>query len=156
MSIAYIALGSNLGLREKNIAEAIARMQAYGLEILAMATCLETAPYGVVDQPNFLNSAVKIATVLPAEQLLATLLGIEQEMGRVRKRHWGERNIDLDLLLYDQMVINTEKLVLPHPELQNRSFVLEPLAEIAGAVIHPVFQITISELLHNLINGDDD
>ncbi|MEG0798545.1 MAG: 2-amino-4-hydroxy-6-hydroxymethyldihydropteridine diphosphokinase [Acidaminococcaceae bacterium] len=155
MSIAYIALGSNLGLREKNIAEAIARMQAYGLEILAMATCLETAPYGVVDQPNFLNSAVKIATVLPAEQLLATLLGIEQEMGRVRKRHWGERNIDLDLLLYDQMVINTEKLVLPHPELQNRSFVLEPLAEIAGAVIHPVFQITISELLHNLINGDD-
>ncbi|MEG1727835.1 MAG: 2-amino-4-hydroxy-6-hydroxymethyldihydropteridine diphosphokinase [Acidaminococcaceae bacterium] len=155
MSIAYIALGSNLGLREKNIAEAIARMQAYGLEILATATCLETAPYGVVDQPNFLNSAVKIATVLPAEQLLATLLGIEQEMGRVRKRHWGERNIDLDLLLYDQMVINTEKLVLPHPELQNRSFVLEPLAEIAGAVIHPVFQITISELLHNLINGDD-
>ena len=156
MPVAYIAMGSNLGIREKNLVGALEKMAEAGLKVLAVSTFMETEPYGVLDQPSFINAVVKVETELSAQKLLGLLLGIEQDMGRVRKRHWGERNIDLDLLLYDDLVIKEEKLVLPHPDMQNRIFVLAPLAEIAGAVMHPVFHITINEMLANLTNGDED
>ena len=99
MSIAYIALGSNLGERKQNILTALNYMEQSGLKILAVSSLLETEPYGVTDQPSFINAAVKIETELAAHDLLRLLLAIELKMGRVRKRHWGERNIDLDLIL---------------------------------------------------------
>lgn len=156
MPVAYVAMGSNLGLKERNLLSALARMAELGLKVLAVSTFMETEPYGILDQPSFVNAAVKVETELSAQKLLGLLLGIEQDMGRVRKRHWGERNIDLDLLLYDNLVIKDEKLVLPHPDMQNRIFVLAPLAEIAGTVVHPVFHITINEMLANLTNGDEN
>ena len=156
MSIAYIAMGSNLGDRKENLLEALTNMENSGFKVLAVSSFVETEPYGVTDQPFFINAVVKIATELSAHDLLRALLEIEQKMGRVRKRHWGERNIDLDLLFYDNLVIKEHDLVLPHPDMQNRLFVLSPLAEIAGDVIHPVFKITISDMLDNLASGDEN
>ena len=152
MSIAYIALGSNLGERKQNILTALNYMEQSGLKILAVSSLLET--YGVTDQPSFINAAVKIETELAAHDLLRLLLAIELKMGRVRKRHWGERNIDLDLILYDDKIMKDKDLIVPHPDMQNRLFVLSPLAEIAGDVVHPVFKITISAMLNNLMSGD--
>lgn len=156
MSIAYIAMGSNLGERKKNLLEALSNMENRGLKVLAVSSFIETEPYGVTDQPLFINAVVKIATELSAHDLLRALLDIEQKMGRVRKRHWGERNIDLDLLFYDNLVIKEHDLVLPHPDMQNRLFVLAPLAEIAGEVVHPVFNVTVSDMLNKLTSGDED
>ena len=156
MPIAYIALGSNLGEKKQNILTALNYMEQSGLKVLAVSSLLETEPYGVTDQPFFINAAVKIETELAAHDLLRLLLAIELKMGRVRKRHWGERNIDLDLLLYDNLVIKDKDLILPHPDMQNRLFVLSPLAEIAGDVTHPVFKITISDMLDNLASGDEN
>ena len=129
-------------------------MEQSGLKILAVSSLLETEPYGVTDQPSFINAAVKIETELAAHDLLRLLLAIELKMGRVRKRHWGERNIDLDLILYDDKIMKDKDLIVPHPDMQNRLFVLSPLAEIAGDVVHPVFKITISAMLNNLMSGD--
>ena len=154
MSIAYVALGSNLGERKQNILTALNYMEQSGLKILAVSSLLETEPYGVTDQPSFINAAVKIETELAAHDLLRLLLAIELKMGRVRKRHWGERNIDLDLILYDDKIMKDKDLIVPHPDMQNRLFVLSPLAEIAGDVVHPVFKITISAMLNNLMSGD--
>ena len=154
MSIAYVALGSNLGERKQNILTALNYMEQSGLKILAVSSLLETEPYGVTDQPSFINAAVKIETELAAHDLLRLLLAIELKMGRVRKRHWGERNIDLDLILYDDKIMKDKDLIVPHPDMQNRLFVLSPLAEIAGDVVHPVFKITISDMLNNLMSGD--
>lgn len=156
MSIAYIALGSNLGERKQNILAALNYMEQSGLKVLAVSSLLETEPYGVTDQPCFINAVVKIETELAAHDLLRLLLAIELKMGRVRKRHWGERNIDLDLILYDDLIIKDNELILPHPDMQNRFFVLAPLAEIAADVVHPVFKITISDMLDNLTSGDEN
>ena len=156
MSIAYIAMGSNLGDRKENLLEALINMENSGFKVLAVSSFVETEPYGVTDQPFFINAVVKIATELSAHDLLRALLEIEQKMGRVRKRHWGERNIDLDLLFYDNFVIKEHDLVLPHPDMQNRLFVLAPLAEIAGEVVHPVFNVTVSDMLNKLTSGDED
>lgn len=156
MSIAYIAMGSNLGDRKENLLEALTNMENSGFKVLAVSSFVETEPYGVTDQPFFINAVVKIATELSAHNLLRALLEIEQKMGRVRKRHWGERNIDLDLLFYDNLVIKDNDLVLPHPDMQNRLFVLAPLAEIAGEVVHPVFNVTVSDMLNKLTSGDED
>lgn len=94
----------------------------------------------MTDQPEFINAAACVETSLPPEALLKLLLDTELEMGRVRLRHWGERNIDLDLLLYDDLIYHSDKLTLPHPDMQNRLFVLQPLAEIAAEKIHPVYK----------------
>ena len=101
----------------------------------------------MTDQPQFLNGVCQVRTSLAPLALLHILLAIEQEMGRVRLRHWGERNIDLDLLLYEDVVMDTPELTLPHPDMQNRDFVLLPLAEIAPEIIHPTLQKTIHELV---------
>ena len=144
---AYVALGSNLGDKEANLRKALELLQERGVEVVKTSSFICTEPYGVTDQPQFLNGVCEVRTSLVPLALLHTLLEIEQEMGRVRLRHWGERNIDLDLLLYEDVVMNTPELILPHPDMQNRDFVLLPLAEIASELVHPTLQKTISELV---------
>ena len=147
---AYLALGSNLGDKEANLRRALELLQQRGVEVVKTSSFICTEPYGVTDQPQFLNGVCEVRTSLEPLELLQTLLEIEQEMGRVRLRHWGERNIDLDLLLYEDVVMDTPELILPHPDMQNRDFVLLPLAEIAPEIIHPTLQKTISELVISL------
>ncbi len=151
MSRAYVALGSNLGDREENLRTALKHLQENGVEVINTSTFIETEPYGVTDQPGFVNAVCQVETELAPLELLRLLLKIEQEMGRVRLRHWGERNIDLDLLLYEDAVLESEELTLPHPDMQNRDFVLIPLAEIAGEVVHPVIGKSIKLLKEELL-----
>ena len=143
---AYVALGSNLGDKEANLRKALELLQERSVEVVKTSSFICTEPYGVTDQPQFLNGVCEVRTSLVPLALLHTLLEIEQEMGRVRLRHWGERNIDLDLLLYEDVVLDTEELKLPHPDMQNRDFVLLPLAEIAPELVHPILQKSIEEL----------
>ena len=152
MSIAYIALGSNLGDKEKNLRRALLLLTQQGVEVVRVSSFLSTEPYGVTDQPQFLNAVACVRTSLAPLALLDVLLATELAVGRVRLRHWGERNIDLDLLLYEDVVLNTPRLRLPHPDMQNRDFVLLPLAEIAPELKHPTLQKTIWELKENLMN----
>ena len=151
MSTAYVALGSNLGDREENLRNALKHLEENGVRVVKVSTFIETEPYGVTDQPGFVNAVCQVETELEPLELLRLLLKIELEMGRVRIRRWGERNIDLDLLLYEDACVVSEELTLPHPDMQNRDFVLLPLAEIAGEVVHPVFQKTIKELKEELL-----
>ncbi len=132
MATAYIALGSNLGDRKKNLTTALFHLVREPRIILEkLSSFIETKPYGVTDQPDFLNGCCRIWTDLSPRQLLTALQAIEDKMGRVRTRRWGERIIDLDILLYDDITVNDPDLVIPHPDMKNRAFVLEPLKEIA-------------------------
>ncbi len=150
MSTAYIGLGSNLGDKKRNLQAALAKLAARKIRIQRVSSFLETEPYGVTDQPRFLNAVCSVQTELAPVQLLRVLLATEEELGRVRLRHWGERTIDLDLLMYDDLCMNTLELKLPHPDLQNRDFVLLPLAEIAPELVHPVLQKTMAQLKQEL------
>ncbi|MBW5449003.1 2-amino-4-hydroxy-6-hydroxymethyldihydropteridine diphosphokinase [Cohnella sp. CFH 77786] len=131
MKEAYVALGANLGERHLALREALGRMACVpGLEVRRISGVYETDPVGYTDQPAFLNMAAAVATDLEPEALLETLLRIEQEMGRVREIRWGPRTIDLDLLLYEGVEMETETLTLPHPRMGERAFVLVPLRDV--------------------------
>lgn len=143
---AFVALGSNLGDRKENLHRALELLTQNGIDIVKVSKFIETEPYGVTDQPRFLNGVCQVKTVLKPLELLRLLLAVEKEMGRVRLRHWGERNIDLDLLLYEDVIMDTEELRLPHPDMANRDFVMLPLAEIAPELKHHVLNKTMAEL----------
>jgi 2-amino-4-hydroxy-6-hydroxymethyldihydropteridine diphosphokinase len=147
MNIAYLLIGGNLGNRSANLQKAMHLIEQNCGLVVQSSAIYETAAWGLTDQPAFYNQALKIHTNLPADSLMESLLLIEKEMGRIRTLKLGPRTIDLDILFYNQLVLNTEKLVLPHPALSQRRFVLKPLFEIAPNLIHPIFQKNIEQLL---------
>ncbi|HSV14924.1 MAG TPA: 2-amino-4-hydroxy-6-hydroxymethyldihydropteridine diphosphokinase [Tepidisphaeraceae bacterium] len=146
---AYIGLGSNLGDRAGNLNAAAERLgQPDHTRVVATSSFLENpAVGGPPDSPPFLNAAVKIETTLGSHALLHRLLEIEREMGRDRRAKWEPRTIDLDLLLYGDQIISSQELIVPHPLMHERRFVLQPLAEIAPDVVHPMLQMTMAGLL---------
>jgi 2-amino-4-hydroxy-6-hydroxymethyldihydropteridine diphosphokinase len=150
VAIVYLALGSNLGDRKANMEKALRRLDERGVKLIARSSFLETAPYGVSDQPAFINCAAKCETGLPPAGLIAAALGVENDMGRVRERRWGPRNIDIDLILYGDLVIKTPELTVPHYDMHNRDFVLGPLCELEPELMHPVLKVSLSGLLANL------
>ena len=154
MSTVYLALGTNLGDRRANLGAAVVRLQTF-LQIDHISSLYETAPAYVADQPRFLNAALRATTTLEPEALLDALKQIERELGRTTGLRNGPRLIDLDLLLYGDLVLATTRLTLPHPRLSERPFVLVPLAEIAPTLRLPGFTQTVSELAaHVHGNGD--
>jgi len=150
MSIAYIGIGSNLGKTEENCKRAINLLINKGLTILKQSSMIETEPWGEEDQPLFINMAVSVETDLPPEKLLNLLKEIETGLGRTETFRWGPRIIDLDILFYDDVVMEKPDLSIPHPHIQDRYFVLRPLAEIAPDLVHPVIKKSIQELLDSL------
>lgn len=150
---AYIALGSNIGDSETFLNEAVKKMKKIPTcEVEKVSSYLVTAPYGVTDQPDFLNACLKLHTLLYPMELLGELNRIEKEAGRERKIHWGPRTLDLDILLYDDLVMEEEDLCIPHVEMHKRSFVLQPLEEIAPYKRHPVYGKTVREMLQDLLS----
>lgn len=143
----YLLLGTNLGDRAKNLADARNLLKEKGIELKAASSIYETDAWGIEDQPGFLNQVLKVATDLSPKDLLKTILAVELEMGRVRIQKWGERLIDIDILYYQDRVIDTRELKVPHPEIPNRRFTLVPLAELAAGEVHPVLGKTQEELL---------
>lgn len=148
---AYIALGSNMGDTKGYLDLAVTRLKEHPLcQVGKVADYIETEPYGGVEQDNFLNSALELRTLLTPEELLEVLHGIEQEANRERLIHWGPRTLDLDILLYDDVVMDTEDLIIPHIEMHKRDFVLIPMAQIAPGYVHPVLHKTMRQLLEGL------
>ncbi|OUQ25574.1 2-amino-4-hydroxy-6-hydroxymethyldihydropteridine pyrophosphokinase [Lachnoclostridium sp. An131] len=154
---AYIALGANLGDKEANLRLGVEALRATkGCQVLAVSDFLVTEPYGGVEQDDFLNGAMKIRTLLTPHELLERLHEIEQEAKRERVVRWGPRTLDLDILLYDDLILDEEELHIPHIEMYKRDFVLKPLCQIAPYVRHPVYNRTAAELLAALEAGAQD
>ncbi len=148
MNIAYLLIGGNLGNRSANLQKAIQLIEQNCGQVVQSSAIYETAAWGLTEQPAFYNQALKIETNFLPEELMQELLLIEQKMGRIRTVKLGPRSIDLDMLFYDQLILNSTLLVLPHPALTERRFVLLPLAEIAANLMHPILHKTIQELLN--------
>ena len=145
--MAYLLLGSNLGDRAAHLLAARTHLAATAGEIVAASALYETAAWGREDQPAFLNQALALRTELSPEQLLAQCLSAERSAGRQRQERWGSRTLDVDILLYDNAIINQTGLTVPHPRLPERRFALVPLAEIGGQLLHPARGLSIAELL---------
>ncbi len=151
MADAYIGFGSNIDDRFTYITQALRLLlEADGVSLIQISSLYETEPVGYEEQDWFLNGVLAIETSLSLDQLLGLLKGIEQLVGRQQRIRWRPREVDLDLLIYNQCCINTPDLIVPHPEMHRRSFVLVPFAEIAPDVRHPILQENIQSLLANL------
>jgi 2-amino-4-hydroxy-6-hydroxymethyldihydropteridine diphosphokinase len=144
---AFVGLGSNLGKRKKNIDNSIRLLaQKRGVELIERASYYETEPVGPV-QPWFINTAIRIETDSSPKEILATCKEIEKRIGRVDSLKWGPRLVDLDLLLVNECVIKENNLILPHPQMENRRFVLLPLLELDPDLVHPNLNVPLQELL---------
>lgn len=146
---AYVALGANLGDRAAAIYSAVARLsRSDGVRLGALSSLIETPPVGGPQgSPMFLNAAARIETTLAPHPLMHLLLQIERDLGRVRRTKWEPRPIDIDLLLYGDRILSSESLIIPHPLMHRRRFVLEPLAQIAPDAVHPMLQMSVAGLL---------
>lgn len=148
---AYVALGSNLGNREAFLKMGIDGVNAHPFcRVEETAPVYTTTPYGGVKQGEFLNTVMKVRTLLEPEPLLDLLQSLEQKAGRERKVHWGPRTLDLDLLFYEDRVLTSPRLTVPHPDMENRDFVLKPLCDIAPGLVHPVSRRTVIAFLRDL------
>lgn len=143
----FLGLGSNLGNREENLSTAQKLIEEKVGKIRSKSSIYETAAWGITEQNAFLNQVLEVETSFSPSAVLHLVLNIEKDMGRIREIRWGERSIDIDILYYNNEIISTETLVVPHPFIQERKFVLVPLCEIAPAFIHPKLNQTNLELL---------
>jgi 2-amino-4-hydroxy-6-hydroxymethyldihydropteridine diphosphokinase len=149
--VAYVGLGANVGEPRRQLIEALARLTATEeVEVVKVSSFYLNPPLGPPDQPWFVNAVAQLRTRLTPEELLRVLHRVEQDLGRVRRERWGPRLIDLDLLLYNGVILSGPDLCLPHPEMHRRPFVLVPLAQIAPQAWHPAFEKTVAELLAEL------
>ena len=147
MNKAYLLIGGNMGDRLANLQNAQTAIQSQIGSIILTSSIYETAAWGLEDQPSFLNQALIVETTFTAHEVLKKLLAIEQSMGRIRQQPLGPRTIDLDIIFFNDQIIHTEDLTIPHPQMQKRNFVLTPLNEIAPEFIHPELKQTINQLL---------
>ena len=148
---AYIAVGSNMGDSRGHIAKALGQLEKHkDIQVTKVSGLLETLPYGGVEQENFVNGMFEIRTLLTPEELLRELHKIEASEGRERKIHWGPRTLDLDIILYDDLIYSSEDLVIPHVDMENRYFVLKPLSELAPNFRHPITHKTVAQMLAEL------
>jgi 2-amino-4-hydroxy-6-hydroxymethyldihydropteridine diphosphokinase len=152
MNKVFLLLGGNLGDRPANLERAKHFLSELVGRIINYSSIYETASWGNTDQPDFLNQVLLLETKLTAEQVMEQILFIENKLGRVRKEKNASRVIDIDILFFNEEVIETENLTVPHPQIQNRNFVLHPLNELAPQFMHPSLKKTIHELL---LNGND-
>ncbi|MDP2277276.1 MAG: 2-amino-4-hydroxy-6-hydroxymethyldihydropteridine diphosphokinase [Nitrospirota bacterium] len=146
MSIAYISIGSNLGDREENCRQAIKLIEKNGIAVRKQSRMYETEPWGIKDQPKFINMAIEVETDKEPEELLRILKEIEKEIGRTETVKWGPRIVDLDILFYDDLILKIPSIEIPHPLLHEREFVLKSLCEIAPDKKHPVTGTTVKEM----------
>jgi 2-amino-4-hydroxy-6-hydroxymethyldihydropteridine diphosphokinase len=149
MNTAYLLIGGNLGDRAAYLEMALTKIADTCGNITNTSSIYETAAWGNTDQPSFYNQAVVVSSTLSPEALMDQLLAIEHEMGRVRDQKYGPRTIDLDILMIDGLVFNTDKLTIPHPQMHNRRFALLPMAEVAPTLTHPILDQSIEDLLQN-------
>ncbi|MEX0968673.1 MAG: 2-amino-4-hydroxy-6-hydroxymethyldihydropteridine diphosphokinase [Bacteroidia bacterium] len=147
MGKATLLLGTNLGDRMANIRQAEQRIARQAGQIVLQSSVYETAAWGYRNQPSFLNQVLVVETSLPPQELMKELLLIEKQMGRSRTTRWRERSIDIDILFYDDLVLNEAHLVIPHPHLHERNFTLVPLREVMPGYLHPVLKKTVSQLV---------
>ncbi|MDQ6759431.1 MAG: 2-amino-4-hydroxy-6-hydroxymethyldihydropteridine diphosphokinase [Acidobacteriota bacterium] len=151
MKTAYLSLGSNLGNREENLRRALDLLREAGVRVAKSSSIYETEPQDVREQPWFLNMVIEVETALFPKQLLGRIHKIERELGRKRTVPKGPRTIDIDILLYGSLVMDSAELEIPHPRMAERRFVLEPLQEIAPGILHPVTTKTVREMLGNCV-----
>ena len=151
MPLVYLSIGSNLGDRKKYIRAALKELENLGQSVRCSHP-YRTKPYGFISQPDFINMACVITTELSPEVLLTALQSIENRLERVHALHWGPRTIDLDIVFYDCLVLQTDSLTIPHQDMQNRGFVLKPLMDLCPDFVHPVLEKTVRELFEDWIN----
>ncbi len=154
MATVFLGIGSNRGNRAKQCARALELLQEYGVKIIARSSIYKTEPWGRREQPWFLNMVVEAETDHAPHALLAHVKKIESKLGRTETVRWGPREIDIDILLYDDIIVQDHDLVIPHPLMHKREFVLRPLAEIAPHQMHPVVMKNMKDLLRNADSGD--
>ena len=156
MVTAYLGLGSNLGDRLKNLQDASELLVTLddGVRVLRSSNVYETEPWGLADQPKFLNSVLEIAAAVSPERLLELAKRVEQTLGREWSPRYGPRLIDVDVLLYGDITMDTPDLQIPHPRMEQRAFVLAPLAELAAAIVHPLWGFTIGQMV-KVVGGRD-
>lgn len=150
MAVVYIGIGSNIGNRQANCKIAIEGLKNKGIVVRKASSMYETEPWGLKEQPRFINMAVEAETGFSPDELLRAIKDIEKEMGREEIVKWGPRIIDLDILLYDDIVIDVEHLHIPHPLLHKRDFVLIPMSEIAPDKVHPALKKSVRQLKEEL------
>ena len=154
MTVAYLALGGNMGDRSANLSRALALLPQHGVHVLEVSPVYETDPVGYADQPPFLNAACRVKTALSPRELLEAVKAVEAEVGRTPTFLNGPREIDVDIILFGDEIVEEDDLVIPHPRMTGRAFVLVPLVDVAADAVHPALGVTVTELLTE-VDGRD-